>query len=188
MRVKDIKSVKSEAIEIGDEKAWITFWVAPKETVTVEYGDVTLFTLAPGDLYRRTFVIEGDEEGATVEFKSKKDFGLAVKVARLPKKEAQDFNAPPPPPEANNLLQQIRNKVRSEMGVMRESFLLQNDTGHPGYELSDEEPYLFEEEIAEIKKSEQSERENSEARRAEEKISSEQSGNSEEINSAEKTE
>lgn len=52
------------------------------------------------------------------------------------------------PDYSNNPLRQMREKVRAEMGVMREAFELIADTGLPGYELDDDAPDHFEEDLA----------------------------------------
>lgn len=68
--------------------------------------------------------------------------------------EPHNHEAPPAPPMPDNLMAQLREKVRAELGVNRENFL-ENDTPFDGYEIPDDAPDVFEEDEAaarEIKK------------------------------------
>ena len=73
------------------------------------------------------------------KFKSK------VKLATLNHHEDQNHDNPPPPPDANNFLKRIREKVRQEMGVTRESFMVFDGEKSP-YEYDEDEEVMFEEE------------------------------------------
>lgn len=56
---------------------------------------------------------------------------------------------PPIPPEpASNPLKAMRDKFRAEMGVTREAFEVLMSADRPGYELDDDDPGMFEEELA----------------------------------------
>lgn len=78
-------------------------------------------------------------------------FLAAYSVSQGKTMEPHDPHAPlPEPPQPKNLLQRMRQEFRQSLGVTREAFL--DDTGLPGYELDDEDPGLFEEEMAEQQK------------------------------------
>lgn len=93
-----------------------------------------------------------------VEFVGKK-FGLRVEINGLQISEPINSELPPARPKPANYLQQIREKVRADLGISREAFLA-NDTDLPGYEIGDDEELMFEEEIATLAAQAQSEPEN----------------------------
>lgn len=177
-----------------DGKAAVRFVVSSETGGMVsiaddETGEITpIMHFKPGELFSRAIVVKKGTE-LIFEPSGKKPISLAVDIRPLMKGEMQDFNPPPEPPEANNLLAKIREKVRKEMGVTRESFLLQNDTGYPGHEIDDEEPSLFEEEMAAIAAEKQNTAEGdlkSEARRAEENFSETTSNEDKKVSETEK--
>lgn len=75
-----------------------------------------------------------------------------VIIATRQLEEPHDDAPNPIAEQPNNILAQIRQTVRREMGVQRESFM-ENDTGRKNYELDDDADDDFEEEI--IEKTEQ---------------------------------
>lgn len=187
MKPSKMRAMSSFTQELP-EKAACRFILNSDKGVTVTVTDLEenqheIMTFGEG-LFTRAFVLE-DMQFLIIEPRSKGKMSLAFEMQELPKAEAQDFNDPPPPPESNNLLAQIREKVRREMGVTREAFLLQNDTGQPGYEIEDDDPEIFEEEIAELARREAAKKENTPAKADN---SPEQAKPAEEIFSAENPE
>lgn len=155
--LSNLQSGNSVTISLEAEKNFISFRISCEEAFNlyaVKEDDEILVSSYPAGAYHRGILFE-DVDAVIVKAAGKKKVYVNATVRQLPKAEAQDFNPPPPPAEANNLLAQIREKVRREMGVTRESFLLQNDTGRPGYEIDDEEPDIFEEELATLAQQEQ---------------------------------
>lgn len=75
-------------------------------------------------------------------------FVLWMRQRALQEGEPIDDAPPPPLPVEQNYFAAIRERVRRELGVTRESFLTR-DTVQPGHELDDDQPDLFEEELAE---------------------------------------
>lgn len=88
----------------------------------------------------------------------KADYAVDVSVVPRQIGEPHDHKAPPMPAAPENFLQQIRQAIQQELGGMRESFL-RNNTAYPGYEIDEDEPGLFEEEILEdMKKADEAEK------------------------------
>lgn len=61
--------------------------------------------------------------------------------------EPHDHNPVERKPQPDNMLAKIRQKVKREMGGLQRESFLENDTGLAGYELDEDEPERFEEEI-----------------------------------------
>lgn len=86
----------------------------------------------------------------SVKLTFKGDRSISARCQIVPEQIDEPRHDMPPfiPDTSNNPLKQIRDRVRREMGVMREAFELLSDTGYPGYELEDEVPDEFEEHFA----------------------------------------
>lgn len=69
-----------------------------------------------------------------------------VEVRDRQVEEPHDKQPVPEKPVATNILQRLRQTVKTEMASQREHFL-ENNTGMAGYEIDDEEPERFEDEI-----------------------------------------
>lgn len=92
------------------------------------------------------FRIRG-RQGLSFEGSDKKRVHVQVLYRQIEDGEPLDHEEPPPPPQPANIFQEIRQKVQREMGVQREAFL----TSHmPSYELDDDDPGFFEEELYEF--------------------------------------
>lgn len=75
------------------------------------------------------------------------EFGAKVSFATREEGEPFDDRPLPPPPGEANLLQAMRTRFRNEMQVNREMFL--ESEARPSYELDEDEPDAFEEDIIE---------------------------------------
>lgn len=127
-----------------------------------ENGELKTVLHIPAGMHQRAIKVR---DFVSVRFVAKK-FTVAHMQYDLSVGEQHDHEPPPPPPQPDNLLAQIREKVRLEMGVTREKFL-ENDTGLPGYERDDDDDDIFEEEeeIARKMAKEKSEKERAEKER-----------------------
>lgn len=76
---------------------------------------------------------------------AKASYALSYAVSEGNRYEPLDDRPLPELKQATNLLARMRQEFRQQLGVTREHFL--NDTGIPGYEIDDDDPGLFEEEI-----------------------------------------
>ncbi|AXH76483.1 MAG: hypothetical protein [Microviridae sp.] len=82
-----------------------------------------------------------------MELRSTKPLSARVLTNGKQVSEPMDDRTPPPPKEPTNILQQMRQVIKSELAANRESFLV-NDTGLPGHEVDDDDDN-FEEEMLE---------------------------------------
>lgn len=89
--------------------------------------------------------LEIDPKGGEVSY--------SVSVGTAQKVETQDHDPPPPPKNVRNILHQLRDRYRREMGVIREAF---DDEGFMAsrYVLDEDEGYEFEEEIMDRRRQE----------------------------------
>lgn len=139
-------TVKKNWAEPLPGKCVVVVKTAGEAPVTVETidgeGFATILSVAPFNTTIRERV-----DAVEIRASSPKPFGFDLQVRALQEDEPRNEDPVPEPASVNNYLAMIREKVRREMGVTRESF--DNDTGLPGYELEDDDPGLFEEEMAE---------------------------------------
>lgn len=98
-------------------------------------------TLPPGN-NSDVFRVEGEQ----MELKGDAVFSAWVRIGEINVFEPIDDREIPALGPPSNILQQMHREFRRSMGVIREAF--EADTGWPGYEMDDEEPVLFEEELA----------------------------------------
>lgn len=158
LSLNDIKTTKNVAIPLGPKTA-VRFIATSQNPIAIstvsESGEVNEIMHIPAHTTMARAIVINEQKELLIE--SKGSFGLAYATANLTIGESQDHEPPPAPPAADNLLAQIREKVRREMGVTREGFLLQNDTGFPGHEIDDDEDEIFEEEIQERKQRQEKE-------------------------------
>lgn len=70
-----------------------------------------------------------------------------VSIKTRQTQEPHDLEPPIRREPPRNMMGKIRERVRREMGGLQRERFLENDTDHPGYELDEEEPDRFEEEI-----------------------------------------
>lgn len=183
LNLNDMQEMQEASFDVGEKTAF-RYIISSKEGVTISADGKEIIHLPPG-LHAKAIVLENVE---SIKIKADgKKMSAAFAMTDLTVGEQIDDQLPPPPAASNNLLAQIREKVRREMGVTRENFLLVNDTGYPGYELDDDEPELFEEELSAVAKAKaEKEKEtaaqaattDSEARSAEEKFSENNQGTS----------
>ena len=82
----------------------------------------------------------------TLILTSKKEIDLNFWVTEYRRKEYIDDREVPEPKPSMNVLAQMRNEFRRQMGVIREPF--DSDAPWPGHEIDDEAPMMFEEEQA----------------------------------------
>lgn len=150
LKLNDMQEMQEASFDLGEKTAF-RYIISSKEGVTISADGKEIIHLPPG-LHAKAVVLEKVDK-ITVKADGKK-MSAAFAMTDLTIGEQVDDELPPPPPAGNNLLAQIREKVRREMGVTRENFLLMNDTGFPGYELEDDDPALFEEELAAAAKAE----------------------------------
>ena len=81
-----------------------------------------------------------------LHIKQKSPNPIVVSIQDIEIEEPHDDLPPPAPAEPDNVLARLRETVRREMGVQREAFL-EADPGFTGYEIDDDDPGEFEEEI-----------------------------------------
>lgn len=78
---------------------------------------------------------------------SSKPFGFSIELSEVRGHEPTNNIPPYERPIPKNPLAQARERIRMELGAYRETF--ENETLFPGYELSDDDDELYEEEIYE---------------------------------------
>ena len=101
--------------------------------------------LHPGNVTKRTLKLRGVESIVLKAENPKPEWCYAFKARPLQAGEPVDNIPPPDPAPASNLLKQMQDQFRRQMGVTREEF--SDRPEHlPTYELDDNEPGLFEEE------------------------------------------
>lgn len=77
---------------------------------------------------------------------SKAPVRLSYRLSAGNATEPLDDREVPTPPRANSLLARMRQEFRQQLRITREHFI--NDEGLLGYEIDDEDPGFFEEELA----------------------------------------
>lgn len=141
----DMLPVEGRAEIEGGERFTVRFILNSVTPVGLSYvdedGEVHKMADFPSGLFSRAYVFK---RVRSLLFEAPK-FSLAYRVWYTQEGEPHDHDAPPPPPRPDNLLAQIREKVRREMGVTREGFL-ERDVDFPGYERDDDDDDIFEEE------------------------------------------
>lgn len=105
--------------------------------------------------------LKGSIEGfAALVVQSSKPFALHGNLVSMQNGEIQDFEPVPLPPETASPLKQMRDRMRQEMGVRREAFdVLRSSNIRPGYEIDDNEPDHFEEDMERVLKAEAAKKE-----------------------------
>lgn len=83
--------------------------------------------------------------GGVVHVESKKPFVGSYRVTGTDDEEIGEWPMPDPVGQMN-ILRQMREEFRRQLGVMREPF--DTDAPWPGHEIDDDEDYLFEEDLA----------------------------------------
>lgn len=120
-------------------------------TVCAVYDDGAVPILV-GNYLNETVNLTGFNE-LSVRSAKGAETGCSVKVRTLQLDEPRNDDPVPARGEAaRNILARIREESRRSMGVMREAFLMENDTMRPGYEFDDDGPALFEEDEAELER------------------------------------
>lgn len=103
--------------------------------------EVPIFSTA-GGFHNKTLRLAGCTSIKFIPEKTTVDYGLLVSYKTSSATEVVNDFSPPEPEVRTNLMSQIRDRVRRELGIgLPEAF---NDTGLPGYEVDDEA--MFEEE------------------------------------------
>lgn len=140
---------------------WTSIYLHLNSTATVKASvdGEQRFVFPPGP-FSNFYRLQGEE----LVLESSEPFNYESSLGTLEIKERVDDVPIPEPKRAMNILQQMRQEFARSLGVMREPF--ESDLPYPGYEIDDEEPMLFEEELAAQAKKD---REEAAARKAAEK-------------------
>lgn len=115
--------------------------------ISAETGEETILCFLQSGTAKANVNVPGPGE-VTFSTPGKKEFALTLRAHARQTQEPHHLKPPPakePPP---NILAAMRRKVQEEFGLRREDFL---QSTMPNYEIDDDDPGMFEEELAKLK-------------------------------------
>lgn len=128
------------------ESFWIKLNVSGPETISVAgvNHDGEIVPLKHGQHFKWTRKLTGYSK---LIIQSKKPFGMDYELAGIRDHDPANQDPPWQRPIPRSPLGQARERIRAELGLIRETF--ENETFFPGYEMDDDEDDIFEEDLLE---------------------------------------
>lgn len=126
------------------ENFWIKLNVSGPETISVSgvNQDGEIVPLKHGSHFKWTRKLTGYSK---LIIQSKKPFGMDYELAGIRDHDPANQEPPWQRPIPRSPLGQARERIRAELGLIRETF--ENETFFPGYEIDDDEDDVFEEDL-----------------------------------------